>query len=84
MKYRGFLYQTFFRQTFFICSTKKKISTKTGKLQVCLVRPRGQEAVNKALFSLNVFFGRYLKRLTLLLLIREIPGSELGPANPLS
>jgi hypothetical protein len=87
MKYRVFfffLYQTFFRQTFFYLVDQKIIHTRTEKLRICLVRPQRQEVVNKALFIVKSFSWHCLKRLTLLFLIREIPGSELGPANTFS
>jgi hypothetical protein len=54
MKYRSFfLYQTFFRQTFFIWPAKK-VHTWAGMLQVCLFRPQRQEALNRAVCIVNV------------------------------
>jgi hypothetical protein len=81
MKYRGFCTRHFLDKHF-LSGRPNKVRTRAGKLQVCLVHPQGKEAVNKALIIVNV--GRYVKRLSLLLLIRKIPGSELGTANPFS
>jgi hypothetical protein len=49
MKYRGF-YTRHFSDKHFLSGRQNNLRTRAGKLHVCLVRPVGQEAVNKALF----------------------------------